>query len=285
MALTSLEILDIIELGLFFPALVVSWKVKRRHDTGKLGAFEYLLVAIVFRVIGAAVGIASAHLHWSGMATAADVISNLTLPFLLAASIELVARAKGQIWSKGSFASAIQFLFLPMIAALIMTIVGRVHVHQRKSPSWSLVQAAGVLFLLTLITLATKTLFNIVRIGHFGLDEKKMIEATAATTPLILARTVYELLCAFAGGSRWVSTDSSFVGAVIVQAIVGSLPEISTVVVYLVLGLRLAPVRPATEVRGADATSDEDGASVSEPASVCEVGTLPPPAYSAIHKS
>jgi hypothetical protein len=286
MAITSLEILDITELGLFVPAFLVSWKVKRRHDTGKVAAFEYLLVAVVFRVIGAAVGIASAHLDWSGIATAADVISNLTLPFLLAAAIELLTRANGQIWSKGIFESAIQLLFFPMIVALIMSIIGRVRVHQNDTPSWSLVKAASILFLSTLVTLAIITLFNIVRIGHFAHDEKKIIWTVAATTPLLLTRTIYELLCAFAEGSRWFSTYSSFEGGVIVQAIAGSLPEILTVVIYLLLGLRLTPVRPATEVREADVVAEEagDGASLSEPASAFEIRTVPPPAYITIDK-
>lgn len=253
MAISALNVLDIIEIILFTPTFCISWLVVRRHEAGRMLEWRFLLLVSLFRIIGGAVGIASTNSDSGGIDQASDILPSLALPFLLATAVGILTRVNQSMWKKAFPSKIIEALSLPLLGGFIINIIGTTKIFRDTSSDhvigYSLLKAASAVFAAIFFVIAAIAIHNVLIISHVEHGDRYLVFGVAASLPLLAVRVGYEMICAFTEDSRWFNTHSTFVGAVAIQAILASLPELVAVAMYVFAGLttQVVSVQPAAQ--------------------------------------
>ena len=146
-----------------------------------------------------------------------------------------------------------RFLNLPVIAALVLAIVGGTNEFSSSSGDANnghdLIKAAVLIFLVFLFIMAGIVVLTFKNIRQVVPTEKRLVVAGLASLPFLLVRLIYSVISAF----DWKSSDFSFLStsskAVVIQAILSFLMEVIVVTIYLVTGL-LTPAIPRGQASG-----------------------------------
>jgi hypothetical protein len=119
MALPALEILYIIETIFYTPALLVSLFVMKKHGAGKQLGWKFLTMVWLFRLIGAATGIAALHESSQSLIEASDIIQSFGLSSILAAAIGISMRVDDKM---GRTTSPRDYLGLSALLSLLLSL-------------------------------------------------------------------------------------------------------------------------------------------------------------------
>ncbi len=155
MALHAFEILAIVELILFFPALLVSVFIVYKHGVGKRLGWRFLVMISLFRVIGAICAIVSVHDPSSGLTIAYDVMNSFGLSAIIYTALGLLNRIEDGMEGHGLSFQIFRFLGLPGIAGLILSIVASTNLFGNNSSNttqgFNELKAAVILFLVVYV--------------------------------------------------------------------------------------------------------------------------------------
>lgn len=236
----AVEIIDIVELIFFAPALPVAVLICLKHGFRRDAGWFLLLILSLIRIIGSCCGIAS--YHESNNTTLIEVsliMASIGSATLVAAFTGITNRiADGSSGSpfRGQLRRGLQLLGL---AAVVLGIVGGTQMSETNMSN-SYRKAAVVLilvqFLATCVVLASCTI-------HFRqiLDvDRKLYFCIVLAVPFLLVRVVYSIVSAFDANSPSFSMLSTTLTAAVLRGVLDVAMEIITFSLFAI-GALVAP--------------------------------------------
>lgn len=92
MGLTAGEVLDVVNIAYYVPALLVSVYVAHRHGFRRSNGWLYILVLDIVRIVGSSLGISAIQKKNSTLAEIAAILSSVGLSVLIHALAGLLRR-------------------------------------------------------------------------------------------------------------------------------------------------------------------------------------------------
>lgn len=253
---TSSEILEIVEIIYFAPAVFVALFVCVRHGFSREAGWLSLAILSVVRAVGAALGIAATKNPSTGLITAALVLSSIGSAVLVAALTGIANRIETGSGLSHLSPKIRKYIQLIGLVAIIMGIVGGTKVADSdpdtRSDGYTFIKVSAVFILvqyLANVYLLSLSAMNMRRIIE---ADRRLFFAAAASCPFIFIRVVYSLCAAFDPTSSVFSTRSNSVTAVAVRAVMAIAMEIIAAS-FLLFGGLVAPKMQTGEVKNADA--------------------------------
>jgi len=251
MGLSSLEILDIVELIYFIPALVASVFVVLKHGGNRLLGWRFLVLICLFRVVGAILSIVSIHHPSSGIITAADV-NNFGLSAIICTALGLLGRIEESLEGHGIPNRVFRLLGLPVLAGLILSIIGSTNVFSDsasdQSTGFTELKAGVMLFLAVFVVQVLITGHCLSQQSLIRAGERRVLFAVTAALPFIGVRVLYSILCVF-DNSKYFSSWSSARLAVLVHGVMGILMEAIIVTIFIIAGFLASAVEKSAPRR------------------------------------
>jgi hypothetical protein len=212
---------------------------------------KLLLLATIFRVVGGALGIANAHTSSGGLLQASDIKPSLTLLFLLVTIIGVLMRVNDGIWKKGFPSKITRALSLPLAAGIIVSNIEAAKSFNKglpdRSSGYECLKVGVALFTAVFLTIVVIVAHSVSKISHVEQGNRRLFLSITLYIPFLIVRMAYKWACVWMEDLKWLSTRSSFVGAVGLQAVLAVLTEMS-VVVFLHFASWTAPVLAAPTV-------------------------------------
>ena len=248
------EIVDIIEIIFYVPALVLSVWCCKKHGGGRQLGWFYLIVLALLRIIGASTGIASVHNPTNSNLTATWVAcDSIGLGPLLLALQGFLKRLNEGMRRNGLNPQYIQMLSALVCAAVALAIVAACKLYSSDADTASdgqdFQKAAIIVYLVTFLLLAALAAFTAMKRQHIYGGEQRLLWAALLSLPFLLIRIIYSICAAFDNSSTTFSLISDAHTPVAVWAIMSVLMEFIVVSIYLAAGLTLQVI-PRQFVRG-----------------------------------
>ncbi|EXJ84718.1 hypothetical protein A1O3_05388 [Capronia epimyces CBS 606.96] len=249
MGLSAPEILSIIELIFFAPAILVSVYVVYKHGHQRQYGWRFLVLICLFRLIAGITQLVSVHHPSSGLTICYDIMNSFGISAIVYAALGLLNRVDHGISQSIIPRRAFALLGLPGLAGVVLCIVGSINVFGGGSnPSEGIAElkAGFVLFssvYLADVLIAAICFFNIAQVQS---GDRRLLLAVAAALPFMTVRVVFSLLCVFAQEPKYFSTWTSGWVAVLVHGLLGILMEAIIVSIFIAAGLTTAPIRNPT---------------------------------------
>ncbi|KAI1608904.1 hypothetical protein EDD37DRAFT_129717 [Exophiala viscosa] len=256
----AIQILGIIELVFFFPALLAATLVVYKHGAGKQLGWRFLAMICLFRVIGGICAIIWAHTSSSGALIAYEVNDSFGLSAIIYTALGLLHRVEDGMGGRGLPFTVFRVLAMPGLAGLILSVVGATNVIGNSSDSSSFssgmaeLKAAVILFLTVYVADICITAYAFFNITHVQDGEHRLIYAVTVTLPFMAVRMIYSLLCVFLNEHNIFSTWSTSALPILVHGMMGVMMEAIIVVIFTVAGFMTASIsrvsgsaRPTTD--------------------------------------
>lgn len=244
------EILDIIEIAFFVPALPLSIYICCKHGFKREAGWFLLLVLSIIRIVGASCGIAASKDGNQTLIEVSLIMSSVGSATLVAAFTGITNRiADG---SKGSPLSPKQRKLLQLIGivAIILGIVGGTKIADTdpstRSSGQTYLKAAVILILVQYLASCVVLGFCAIHFRHILDVDRKLFFCVVLAAPFLFVRVLYSILAAFDANSSTFSLLSTTVVAVAVRACLGIAMEIITVYLFILAGI-LSPKMTAGE--------------------------------------
>lgn len=241
---TASEVLEIVEIIYFAPALPVSLYVCFRHGFSRETGWIFLSLLCAIRVAGAATAIAANRNSTTGLVTAAFVLASIGSTFLVAALSAIVNRIETGSQQSHLPARVRRYLQIIGLLAIILGSYGGSEVassdSETQSSGYTYVKVAILLILVQYLASIFILSCSARHIRAVKDSDRKLFFAACAASPLVLIRIIYSTCVAFEPTSTTFSLRSTTVTAVAVRAILAVAMEIVAATVLL-LGGMLAP--------------------------------------------
>ncbi|KIW89204.1 uncharacterized protein Z519_10056 [Cladophialophora bantiana CBS 173.52] len=245
MGLSAFEILDIIEILFFVPALIASGYLVHKHGYRKRLGWRFLLMICLFRLIGAVTSLVAVKHPSSGLTITYDVMNSFGLSAVLSTALALLDRVEDGMEPHGLPHQVFQLLHLPSLVGIILSIISSTSRFGDNttdaSTGFSELKAAVCLFLVVFVADILITGHCFLKISHILPGERRLLFAVALSLPFMAVRMIFSLLCVFANDPKWFSTWSLDWAAVLVNGIMGVLMEAIIVTIFILAGLTTAP--------------------------------------------
>ncbi|KAK4943777.1 hypothetical protein LTR10_016680 [Elasticomyces elasticus] len=244
----AIEILSIIELVFFFPALLAAILVVYKHGTGKRLGWRFLVMICLFRVIGGICAIVWAHTSSNGALIAYEVMNSFGLSAIIYTALGLLHRVEDGMGGRGVSFKVFRVLALPGLAGLILSIVGATNVLGNSSNSSSFssgmaeLKAAVILFLTVYVADVVITAHAFFNITYVQDGEHRLLYAVTVTLPFMAVRIAYSLLCVFLNKHNIFSTWNTSALPILVHGLMGVTMEAIVVVIFLFVGFMTASI-------------------------------------------
>lgn len=254
MVLSGFEILSILELIIFTPALIGSIYVVYKHGHRKQLGWRFLVMICLFRLIGASTLLASVHHPSAGLTITYDVMNSFGLSAVLYTALGLLSRVQSGMDHHGLPARLFRLLGLPGLAGLILSIIASVNIFSKdpsdQSDGLTYFRVAMILFLVVFIADVLITIHSFINISHVQQRDRRLLYAVLASIFFMALRTCFSLLCAFANNPTLFSSWSLEWEAILAHGSLGVLMEAIVVGIFLWAGfITVAVPRPAAPRR------------------------------------
>jgi len=243
------NILAIIDLVYYLPALLVSIVITRRHGFRKDLGWLCLVVLAIFRLAGASTELAASIHPTKSVITASIILQSFGLASLLLATQGLLMRLNTTLTSQYPLIPPRMFrlIHLPISAGIAVAIVGACYLGDSTTGNDSTgrtLQRAGILVLTGVLGLlaAINILFCLPHNrAQLGAGEKPILVATSISIPMLAIRLIFSLLVVFGVDPNVFSIVSQAPKSIVAEALMLMLEEFVIVVAYLTAGF-MAPV-------------------------------------------
>lgn len=238
---TKSEVLDIIEIVFFAPALPISLYVCYKQGFGRDSGWILLTLLSLVRVVGAAIGIAATQNPTSDLITAALVLSSIGSTFLVAAFSGLVNRVETGAQQTRIPPRIRKLLQLVALVAVILGIVGGTKVSSsdpdNQADGYTYIKASAILILIMFLASMLILSASILHMRAVKAGDRKIFYASIIGAPFVLVRVIYTICSAFDHTSTTFSSRSDTTSAVIVRGIMAIAMEIVAAAIFLVAGI------------------------------------------------
>lgn len=235
------EILDIVEMAFFVPALPLSIYVCSKHGFKREAGWLLLTILSIIRIVGGACGIAASQDGNETLLVVSLIMNSIGSATLVAAFTGITNRiAQG---SKGSPFTAQQRKLLQIIS--IVSIVLGIIAGTKISDSDPSTRSTGVTYLkVAVILILIQYLASCIVLGFCAMNfrhildvDQKLFFCMTLAVPFLLVRVAYSILVAFDYGSSTFSMLSTTTVALAVRACLGIAMEVITVYLFILAGI------------------------------------------------
>lgn len=252
MGLTSREILDIVEIIYYAPALLIALYVVRKHGHGRQSGWIYLCILALLRLIGASTGIAAVYHPSTGLIECSLITITVGISPLLLALLGILKRLSEGMKGFGIKQKLFLLANIPIVVGLIIAIIAGTKEFSTdlstRNDGYTYGKIAILLLLLGFLILAAFTVVTMAKASHILEGERRLLVAALASLPFIAVRLLYSIIATFDNNSNVFTIFSSSNTPVIVQALMSTLMEFIVVAIYLAAGL-LVRVIPRSMVK------------------------------------
>ena len=267
MALSSRQILNIVELAYYGISIPLIAFILVKHGFGRQIGWFYLAILAILRIIGAATGLASESNSSQGLIETSVICFSVGISPLLLALLGILKRINEGMKGHGVARRYEQIIHLPILVGLILGIVAGTEEFSSNASTrkggYSLLKAASILFLVGLVALATVCFQTFTRREWIIDGEMRLLMASVLSLPFILVRVTYTMISAFSQPSNTFSIISGTTRAVVIQAIMSVAMEFVVVALYVAAGLTVRKI----------------------PRSMVKEGYMDPPSYNVANKT
>lgn len=250
------EIVDIVEIIYFAPALLLSVYVCTKHGFKREAGWLLLVILSIIRIVGASCGIAATHDRAQGLIVTSLIMSSVGSATLVAAFTGITNRiAEG---SRGSPLSPRQRKLIQIIGlvAIVLGIMGGIKVTDTDPSSreqgQTYMKAAVMLILLQFLISVAILSYSAIHLREILDDDRKLFFCASFAVPFLFVRLLYSILAAFDSNSSIFSLLSTSVTAVVLKACLGVAMEIIVVSLFILAGMlspKMAVDHKSTEER------------------------------------
>lgn len=253
MGLSAFQILDILELIFFTPALIASGYVVYKHGARKQLGWRFLVMICLFRLIGAITSLINVDHPSTGLVITTDIMYTFGLSAVIYTALGLIHRVDDGTAPRNLPFQLYRILGLPGLAGLILSIIGSINLFGNGTPGeiatgYSELKAAVCLFLSVYVADILITANCLFKISYVQDGERRLLFCVVTALPFMAVRMTYSLVCVFTHHHKWFSTFSMQWQAILVHGIMGVLMEAIVVCIFLFAGLTTAvaakPVAP-----------------------------------------
>ncbi|KAL9058704.1 MAG: hypothetical protein Q9162_001572 [Coniocarpon cinnabarinum] len=249
MGLTSGEILDVINIAYYGPALFISIFVASRHGFRRSNGWLYLVPLALVRIVGSSLGIVATSTHKKTESEIAAILSSVGLTVLIQALVGFLRRINEGCHKDHRFNPRFIDLFtIPLIVAIGLGIDGGIQMSKAGdySSGQDKFKITGIILLALLAALTALTIFSSINRSWLPPNEFRLVGACAFCLPVLLVRVVYVLCIGFADSDS--TTFNLLAPDVTVEGIMSSAPEFIVVTILLLLGLVATRARNVAKV-------------------------------------
>lgn len=248
---TKSEIVDIIELIYFVPALPLAIYVTYKHGIRREAGWLTLIILALVRIIGASTGIAAVQTGSINLYICYYVTSNIGSTLLVASLTGLVNRVysgTGKIFLPPRIT---RFLNLISLAAIILSSIGGSDVTSSNTGTQhtghSLTKVAVILILVQYLATMAIAGFTAMHSRYINTGDRRLFHFALAAAPFVLVRVIYSICSAFDYKSSNFSLLSNTVAAVAIRACMDVAMEILAMTFFLAGGITAPKAqRPAS---------------------------------------
>ncbi|KAK5716597.1 hypothetical protein LTR15_009488 [Elasticomyces elasticus] len=232
---------SVVELIVYFPALVIAIFVCSRHGFGRSSGWIYTMILCLVRIVGACCQLATYKSQSTGLLEADLILESVGISPLLLATLGLLSRCADSInQSSRTVFSAMHFRIIQLciLIGLILSIAGGTSsvsstgVYKSQTTS----KAGIALYLVCFLALCIVTMITLKNSSYLMAGENRLIWAVIIAMPLILIRLIYSLLIVF----HHSHTFSLINGSALVHALMAVVEEMLVVLMYLGVGWSLS---------------------------------------------
>jgi len=243
------NILSIIELSFFTPALVLSLILSKRHGfRSDLGWAGINLLAL-FRLAGASTEIASSYYPTnSPLLTVSIILQNFGLASLLVAITGILKRINNTTDPRAALpARSFNLILIPTSLAILLSIIGATQsiTPTTISPTLGhlLQKIAALLFVAVFATLVLIIIWTFVNRSCLLPSKKPLLTASVLSVPFMAVRMAYAVLVVWGvKGEVFTGVEGTTTAAVVVRACMAALEEFVVVAALLTAGFLARPV-------------------------------------------
>lgn len=235
------EILDIVEIAFFVPALPLSIYICLKHGFKREAGWLLLTILSIIRIVGAACGIAASKDGNHTLIEVSMIMSSVGSATLVAAFTGITNRiAEG---SKGSPFSSQQRKLLQIIGivSIVLGIYGGTKIADpdpsTRSTGQTYLKVAVILILVQFLASCVVLGFCAINFRHILDVDQKLFYCVTLAVPFLFVRVIYSILAAFNSNSSTFSLLSTTIVAVVVRACLGIAMEIITVYLFILAGI------------------------------------------------
>lgn len=239
----SSEILDIVEIVYFGPALLAAAFVCAKHGFSREAGWLLLVILSLVRIIGASTGIAAERNPTnSGLITCSLIMGSIGSTLLVAALTGIVNRIDSGSQQSPLPARIRRLVQLGGLAAVILGIIGGINIASSdsddRSDGYTYARAAIILvvvqYLVTIVILS----FSLLHMRCILTEDRTLFFCASMASPFVLVRLIYSICATFNPASpRW-SFRSDTVTAVAIRGVLEIAMEIIAVSLLISGGIK-----------------------------------------------
>ncbi|KAK5937528.1 hypothetical protein PMZ80_010148 [Knufia obscura] len=246
--ISSSEIIDIVEIVYFGPALLASIYICVKHGFSKEAGWFLLIILSLARLIGASTGIAAlSDPTNSSLIACSLILSSIGSTILVATLTGIVNRidsGSGQSRLSPRMRKMIQ---LAGLAAVVLSIIGGTKVAssdpESRSEGYTYTKAAIILVLVQFMASIAILAFSAINTGAILSEDRTLFFCVSVAAPFVLVRVIYSICAAFNPTSSTFSIRSGTTAALVVRAILGLAMEIIAVSLFIFGGFKAPKIR------------------------------------------
>lgn len=258
------EIIAIVDLVYFVPALVLAILVSVRHGFSKQLGWASMIMLSLFRIGGGISTIVAVYHPSVGAFTAAFVMDSFGLVSLIIGlhgfGNRLNAGMSGYQYPERLF----RLSHLAMMAGIGLTIAGVVDVTDGNPANdhqgWTYRKAGMGIFIAILALVGLAISGIVARSRQLAPAERPLLIATAISLPLVIVRLIYSALVTFQYDPAVFNSTGTSTRAVAARVCMTTVVEFIVVALWLVAGFRIPRLpKQGRTPPAADATAAEQG--------------------------
>ena len=239
---SSGEILDIIELIYFGPALLASAFVCIKHGFSREAGWLLLVGLSLVRIIGASTGIAAQKNPNNSSLIACSLITGSIGPTLLVAALTGIVNRIDSGSGRSPLTPRMRKLVqLVGIAAVVLGVLGGTRIASSnpdtRSSGYTLTKAAIFLVLVQYLATIAILSFSALKMRFILAEDRTLFFCASAAAPFVLVRVIYSLCAAFQPTSSTFGLRSATVTAIVVRGVLGLAMEIIAVTFFILGGI------------------------------------------------
>jgi len=274
---TKSEIVDIVEIVYFGPALVASAFVCVRHGFSRESGWLLLVILSLVRLIGASTGIAATKNPTnSGLIACSLIMSGIGSTLLVAALTGIVNRIDSGSGQSHLTPRMRRMVQLAGLAAVVLGIVGGTKIASSdpndRSEGYTYTKAAIILVLVQYLATVAILSFSALNMRFILAGDRTLFFCASIAVPFVLVRVIYSICSAFNPTSRTFSQRSDTATAVAIRAVLAIAMEIVAVSLFIYGGIKAPKI--------AKGERSEDSINMVEPKHTQQQGVVgAPPQY------
>uniref|UniRef100_A0A093Y042 DUF7702 domain-containing protein n=1 Tax=Talaromyces marneffei PM1 TaxID=1077442 RepID=A0A093Y042_TALMA len=232
MAIDANQIVSVVEIVVYVPALLLSLIVCNRHGFSRSSGWYYTFTLSLIRIIGDVLLLLTYSNTSTGLLIAAVIFDHIGLTPLLLATLGMLSRFT-------TTSITIKYFRLVQLAVVVGAVLGIVGAEQASSSS----SPSAMTYIAVLCYVAAYAVIVLVFClalpftrEHIRDAERALAPAIGLALPLVLVRLAYQVLVVFVHRGAFSRLGQGSVGVHVAMAVV---EEFVVVAIYLFLGFRL----------------------------------------------